>query len=88
VLRFNADVAPAKYEALRHALGLAEGTDLPTYIEGLNARIGLPRSLSDMGLTRDVFDAMANAALADHSTATNPRPVAAEDFRRLLEEAF
>jgi alcohol dehydrogenase class IV len=88
VLRFNEAAAPTKYAALRHALGLAEGADLARYIETLNRSLGLPASLSTMGAPRETFDAMAKAALADHSTATNPRPASEADFRALLDAAW
>ena len=88
VLRFNEAAAGEKYAALRRALGLAEGADLARYIETLNAAIGLPRSLKQMGAPRETFDAMATAALADHSTATNPRPVSEAEFRSLLDAAW
>ena len=66
----------------------AEGADLARYIEDLNRSLGLPASLSAMGAPRETFDAMAKAALADHSTATNPRPASEADFRALLEAAW
>jgi alcohol dehydrogenase class IV len=88
VLRFNEGAAPEKYAVLRHTLGLDDSADLAGFIEGLNTRIGLPTSLKEMNVPPAVFDAMAQAALADHSTATNPRSVTEADFRRLLEEAY
>ena len=88
VLRFNEEAAPAKYATLRQALGLAEGADLALFVEELNGRLGLPGSLKEMGAPQASFDAMAKAALADHSTATNPRPVGEDDFLALLEAAW
>jgi alcohol dehydrogenase class IV len=35
-----------------------------------------------------VFGATAAAAVADHSTATNPRAVAEAEFKQILEDAF
>jgi alcohol dehydrogenase class IV len=88
VLRFNEEVAREKYDVLRRVLGLSEGADLARWIEDLNRRLGLPKGLEAMGAPREAFDAMAKAALADHSTATNPRPVTEEDFRALLDAAW
>jgi alcohol dehydrogenase class IV len=88
VLRFNEASAGEKYAALRRALGLAESADLAGYVEDLNAAIGMPRSLKAMGAPKETFDAMAKAALADHSTATNPRPVSEAEFRALLDAAW
>lgn len=88
VLRFNADHAGRKYDALRGALGLAGGTDLAEALASLTARLGLPHCLGAMGVTRDMLPAVARNAVADHSTATNPRPAAEADYLRLLEDAF
>src|SRR5919107_1755939 len=88
VLRFNRPAAERKYEALARSVGLSEGEDLAGFIEGLNARLALPRSLSEVGLPPQVIPAMAAMALKDHSTATNPRPLTEADFAQLLSEAF
>jgi alcohol dehydrogenase class IV len=48
----------------------------------------MPASLSAMGLPTQVIPAMAAAAKADHSTATNPRPVSEAEFQALLREAM
>jgi 4-hydroxybutyrate dehydrogenase len=88
VLRFNESVVQDKYTVLRRVLGLEERQDLADWIETMNDRLGLPSSLKQMGAPRDTFDAMAAAALADHSTATNPRPVNEQEFRALLDMAW
>ena len=88
VLRFNEPAAGEKYAVLRQTLDLAPTADLGAFIEELNARLALPRRLRDMGVTREIFDAMAQAAFADHSTPTNPRPATVADFQAILEESF
>jgi hypothetical protein len=88
VLRFNEPSAEAKFRGLRSAMGLADGQDLAVFIEDLNARLGLPKSLSDMGVPGEILGAVAAAAVVDHSTATNPRPVSEHDFAQILSNAF
>ena len=88
VLRFNEPAAPHKYDALRKTIGLAAGEDVAAYVEALNGRLGMPKGLSDMGVPRQIFPAVVTAALADHSTATNPRPANEKDFQELLAAAF
>jgi 4-hydroxybutyrate dehydrogenase len=88
VLRYNEPATGAKYEALRRAMGLDNRIDLATFIEDLNERIGMPKTLGAMGVPSQVIPAMAKAALADHSTATNPRPLTEGDLAGLLEEVF
>src|SRR3954462_644420 len=55
VLRFNAGHVGDKYERLAASMGLARDADLAAETEGLNARIGLPRSLRAMGVPESVI---------------------------------
>ena len=84
VLRFNAAYVGDKYERLAQAMGLEPGADLAAFIEDLNARIGLPRSLKDMGVPASVVPEMAAKAEKDHTNPTNPRPATAADYETLL----
>jgi alcohol dehydrogenase class IV len=88
VLRFNRSHAQAKIEALERALEIPPGEDLATFIEQLNADIGLPPSLGAMGVTEAMIPAMVEGAMKDHSTATNPRPLTREDFAELFRQAM
>ena len=88
VLRFNASHVGDKYERLCRAMGLAPGTDLAGFIEDLNGRLGLPAGLRAMGVTEAVLPAMVEGALADHSSATNPRQADKADYERLFAEAM
>ena len=88
VLRFNRRAAEPKYRALSRSVGLPEDRDLAGFIEALNARLGLPKRLSEVGVSRHVIPSMAAMALKDHSTATNPRPLTEDDFAQLLAQAF
>jgi len=86
VLRYNAGHAGDKYERLAVAMGLAPDADLAAFIEDLNARIGMPADLSSMGVTAGVIEDIAGKSERDHSTATNPRKVTAQDYARILKE--
>ncbi|AMJ61781.1 iron-containing alcohol dehydrogenase [Bosea sp. PAMC 26642] len=88
VLRFNAPGAEVKYAEIRRTLGLAADTDLADWIAGLVARLDMPNSLSAMGVPRDVIPAIAEAAVQDHSSATNPRAASAADYAAMLEASF
>lgn len=88
VLRFNESHTGDKYAELRRVLGLEPGADLSAYIAGLNARIGLPANLREMGVTDEVIPAMVEGALVDHTAATNARPVSRADFEALFAEAM
>jgi len=88
VLRFNDGYAGDKYDRLRAALELPADADLATYIEALNQRLGLPASLRAMGVPDSVLQRMVDGAVADHSSASNPRPVSRADYEALFIEAM
>jgi len=86
VLRGNRSHAGAKIAQLEQALN-ARG-DLAVFIERLNRDLALPPGLRAMGVTDDMVPRMVDGALADHSTATNPRPVERHNFEALFREAM
>jgi 4-hydroxybutyrate dehydrogenase len=88
VLRHNRGHVGDRYERLAQAVGLPPGSDLAQAVEALNERIGLPNSLAGLGLTEAVVRPVAERAQADHSTATNPRPMSVEAYEGLLRAAL
>lgn len=84
LLRFNAPACEQKYDALRAAMGLPAKADLSKAIVKLNAELGLPSSLAEMGLTQDDCEPLVKWAFEDHSTATNGRPLTEADLRKLF----
>jgi alcohol dehydrogenase class IV len=88
VLRFNRDSCKEKLETLEQCLGIHSKLKLEDFISKLNLRLGLPISLSAMGVTRDMLPKMIEGAFKDHSTATNPRPLDKEDFVFLFDQVF
>lgn len=87
-LRFNASHCEPKYAVIRHRLGLKAGDDLAAYFEALNARLAMPATVSEMGVASNCLSAIAEAATADHSSASNPRPAGQADYMAILEAAF
>ena len=88
VLRYNTVGADEKYARIRIALRLHENANLADELARLSQRLHLPAKLGQMGVTADCFEKIAQYAVEDHSTASNPRPVSARDFVRLLEESL
>ena len=88
VLHFNARHVDDKFDRLRAAFGLDAGADLAAAVTALNTRIGMPASLSAMGVTASVRDRVVAGALADHSLPTNPRPLNAKALGELFDQAM
>ncbi|MHA6298590.1 iron-containing alcohol dehydrogenase [Devosia sp. CAU 1758] len=88
VLRYNAVGSEEKYARIRAAVGLPEHADVASEMAALSQRLGLPATLGQMGVSADCFEQIAQHAVQDHSTASNPRPVSAQDFRQILEDSL
>lgn len=92
VIDFNraapTSIAENKYERMAAAMGLASGDDIAGAIKAMSAVIGLPTTLSEMGVGKDLFDRIVQGALADHSHKTNPIDATAEDYLAMLEASF
>lgn len=86
ILRFNESVCGDRYDRIRWAMDLADGADISVAIEELNARIGLPANLSEMGVTRDLMPDLVKYAAMDFANATTPRKPTDEDFETLFTE--
>ncbi len=96
VIRFNARADSIQRERrlsrMAMAMGLPScdtlGTEVADAVRDLNARLGLPRGLAELGVQRDWFDRIIAGALADHCHKTNPVTATAEDYRALLEASM
>lgn len=96
VLRFNAQADSIRRERrlqrMAHAMGLpgcdAEGNELAEAVRELNARLGLPRGLRDLGVDASVFERVIAGALADHCHKTNPRLATADNYHAMLDASL
>lgn len=77
-----------KLNRIAAAIGLADGESVAGAVQGLTARLGLPTSLGQVGVARELFARIVDGALKDHSHKTNPRDASAEDYARMLDAAF
>lgn len=88
VLDYNAPECGEKYAVIRKRLGLAADASLSAFFADFNARLGLPRTLKEVGLPEADLAPVSVAATKDHSSATNPRAASADDYLTLLKTAF
>jgi hypothetical protein len=84
VLRFNRSAIGDKWDRLSAILGGAPDEKIASLIND----IGLPVSLSAMGVAEAQLAPVAAAALLDHCHGTNPRIASEEDYLNILHEAF
>lgn len=80
--------AEAKFARLRRAMGLARDADLAQAIADLNARIGIPKSLSAMGVTETHWPEARDYAVSDIATNSNAVPFDAAKYDELFERAL
>ena len=86
VLRFNAPNCEENTNA--SAIGLAPGADIAEAITAMNADIGLPSGLQEMGVEEDDIPEMIAYAMKDLSALTNPRTASEDDFEAMIHESF
>jgi 4-hydroxybutyrate dehydrogenase len=77
-----------KFARLRRALGLDADADLARYVTDLNARIGLPPSLSAIGVSQAHWPSAREYAMSDLATMTNAVPFDADKYDELFQRAL
>jgi 4-hydroxybutyrate dehydrogenase len=88
VLRFNYDHCAEKMNVMARCIGVSRGLDFPDAIEAFNEDLGLPARLREMGVRLEDLAPLAEKALRDHCTPTNPRPLDLELCSKLYEESW
>ena len=96
VVRFNAGaesmVKERRLARMAHAMGLAggdaQGTQIASAIRAMNARLGLPSGLAEVGVTPQMFGRIIDGAMADHCHKTNPRLATRDDYQAMLEASM
>jgi alcohol dehydrogenase class IV len=96
VMKFNKEVSAAQYARVAQCFGIntfgmsdLEAAD--TAIEALadlNERIGIPKSLDEVGIGEDQLCMLAKKAFEDPCHGSNPRPCTEQDLLMLYREAF
>jgi alcohol dehydrogenase class IV len=89
VLEFNRSAIETRIEALAAYLGIAGGFDgFYHYVVELNASLGIPADLTELGASDPDMDWLVASALKDPSVGGNPVAMNAENTRRLFEACF
>jgi len=86
VLRFNRPAIEDRIERAAAYLGIEGGFDgFHDFVVNMNAALGIPGGLTELGVKDPPLDAMVDSALRDPSAGGNPIPLTAENTRALFE---
>jgi alcohol dehydrogenase class IV len=86
VLKFNRSAIEERIEALAAYLGIAGGFDgFYDYVVKLNASLGIPANLTELGVTDPDMDWLVASALKDPSVGGNPVEMTEANTRELFE---
>ena len=90
VLHFNLIGQELKVRRMAEAMGLPDQSKngFISRIETILDEIGIPRSLSEIGVPPDCAARIAEKALQDSAAATNPRQANVDQIRCLIETAY
>lgn len=95
IVEYNALADHGKYLKIYNAISKIpayadefEPMMLVELLEELNEQLGIPASLSEVGVTEDKFDAMADDAMKSGNIAVNPRSTTKKDVLALYQKAF
>ena len=89
VLRFNRKPIEEKIARAAAYLGISGGFDgFYDYVLQLRADLGVPDTLSKMGIADDRIDDMAAMAIEDPSAGGNPVPMTLENTKALFRDCF
>jgi len=89
VLEFNADVIRERFDMAAGYLGIEGGFDgFRAFAQELNDRLGIPRTLSEVGVTPDRLDDLAAMAIHDPSCGGNPVTLTVENLKALFHRCL
>ncbi|SFP18145.1 iron-containing alcohol dehydrogenase [Tranquillimonas alkanivorans] len=86
VLRFNRPAAEGVLDRAAAYLGIEGGYEgFCAFVDELNASLGIPRTLTELGVTDPDLDVLTKSALTDPSVGGNPVEMTYDNTRKLLE---
>lgn len=89
VLQYNRDAIEERIERAAAYLGIEGGFDgFYAFVGELNAALGIPANLTELGVTDPDKEAIIKGALGDPSTGGNPVEMTEDNTRALLDACF
>jgi alcohol dehydrogenase len=89
VIRHNASTVDGLYDDLARDAHVSNGADgLANRVTAVLRAAGLPTTLAECGVSRDILPVLADEAAEQWTARFNPRPVNNGDLRRLYEVAM
>ena len=86
VLEFNAEAIRTRFDRAAAYLGIDGGFDgFRAFVDSLNERLGIPKSLAALGVSNPDIDRLVADALRDPSTGGNPVEMTDSNTRALYE---
>ena len=86
-MRFNEAAAPAAFRRMEQAAGIGEG-EFVAWLGRLSRTIGLPGSLTAIGVQEGHLPTLLDLAEADPCHTQNPRPVTRSDLEAMFRAAL
>lgn len=89
-MRFNLDAEPDKFLRMARVVNPAasSGEALIEWIVELSEAIGMPPSLSELGVSGITVEALVDVAIKDVCHPLNPKPVTEKDFYAIYQDAL
>jgi len=88
VIKFNQEAAADKVSDIEKALDLPKGQTLVDWSVELLNDLKMPTTLKELGFDLKHTTYVAKAAAKDHLSASNPRAVSVDDYRKLIQDAY
>ena len=89
-MQFNIAGFEERFVRMARALGVKNetGEGVVDYLFDLNDRLGIPKTLSGIGVKDEHIETLADLAFADFAHPNNPKPVGRNDFKNLYQTAL
>ncbi|MEQ6887536.1 iron-containing alcohol dehydrogenase [Halomonas sp. CS7] len=89
VLAFNAEAIRERFDSVAAYLGIEGGFEgFQAFVQDLNDRMGIPRTLAELGASPESIDELAEMAIQDPSCGGNPVALTVEDLRTLFQRCM